>query len=82
MKNDRPEPIMTTGWFDDQFKNRTKEKKIKSDFVEAIGSAIMEELNDRRGYRQLWDEIDDDIQSEIIKEIGTLAIKEYKRLNS
>ena len=35
----------------------------------AIAKDYLDSLNDRRGYRQLWDEIDKDIQGEITDEL-------------
>lgn len=42
-----------------------------------IGEAVMgtDGLGDRRGYRQTWDDIDDDIREEIILAVGNVAAK-------
>jgi hypothetical protein len=46
--------------------------------AEAIVFDIVSDLTDRRGLRQEWDNIDDDIQEEIIKK--WVYIVEYKML--
>jgi hypothetical protein len=43
--------------------------------AEEIRDAILDDVTDRRGWRQAWDEFDDDIQQEI-KDIWLIVINE------
>lgn len=40
-----------------------------------IVDAILDDLTDRRGFRQTWDETDDDVQAEIRKAWQTIAFE-------
>lgn len=45
------------------------------ELVEKVGTAVMEDaLGDRRGYRQTWEGLDDEIRAEIIEHVGKTAI--------
>ena len=41
---------------------------MSSDRAKNIVAALLEDLTDRRGLRQAWDSIDEDVQEEIIEE--------------
>lgn len=44
-----------------------------------IVRAIVKDFTDRRGLRQQWDEIDDDVQAEILAKWQELVAKELAR---
>jgi hypothetical protein len=38
-----------------------------------IVDGVLDNLHDRRGYRQTWDEIDDEIRAEIVQELTDIV---------
>lgn len=38
-----------------------------------IVEAVLSDLHDRRGYRQTWDDIDEDIRTEIVQTLTTIV---------
>lgn len=47
--------------------------------AKAIIKAIKRDFTDRRGLRQAWDDIDDEIQKEIVATWTSLVVKELKK---
>lgn len=43
--------------------------------IEKVGAAIARELKNRRGFRQIFDGLDEDIESEVIQALGRAAIE-------
>lgn len=49
-----------------------------SEEARAIRDAVLKDLHGRRGYRQTWDGIDEDIQKEILDEIAKIIDSRMK----
>ena len=50
---------------------------VRDEWIEAVGDAILADITDRRGWRQEWDQFDDDIQEEIRITLGRIAADAY-----
>lgn len=51
----------------------------EDDFAEDVCYEILTDLKDRRGFRQLFDELDEDIENEIIEEWKEKIINQIRK---
>lgn len=50
----------------------------RDEAVEEVADAILNDITDRRGWRQEWDGFDDDIKQEIRSTLGRLAVETFE----
>lgn len=55
--------------------SRSSPETRRTTLAEEIRDAILDDVTDRRGWRQEWDEFDDDVQEEI-KDVWLIVINE------
>lgn len=51
----------------------------EDDFAEDVCYEILTDLKDRRGFRQLFDELDEDVENEIIEEWKEKIINQIRK---